>query len=67
MVLVVTIVAVVFTFYAPFYLRKRAGKIKPTKNMFEEFIENDHGYPWSTDQERKYSYQKALEDKVNSG
>ena len=66
MVLALTIIAVVFTFYAPFYLRKRAGKIKPTKNIFEEFVENDHGYPWSTDEERKSSYQKALRRKVNS-
>jgi len=67
MVLALTIIAVVFTFYAPFYLRRKAGKIKPTKNIFEEFVENDYGYPWSTDEERISSYQKALKEKTNSG
>tara|TARA_B100000941_G_C28165815_1_gene379680 strand:+ start:84 stop:287 length:204 start_codon:yes stop_codon:yes gene_type:complete len=67
MVLTLTIIAVVFTFYAPFYLRKKAGKIKPTKNMFEEFVENDHGYPWSTDEERKSSYRRALEKRTSAG
>ena len=67
MVAILTIIAVIFTFYAPYYLKKRAGKIKPTKNIFEEFVENDHGYPWSTDEERISSYQKALKEKANSG
>ena len=67
MALALTIIAAVFTFYAPFYLRKKASKIKPTKNIFEEFVENDHGYPWSTDEERIFSYQKALKEKINSG
>ena len=67
MVLILTIIAVIFTFYTPFYLRKKAGKIKPTKNIFEEFVENDHGYPWSTDEERISSYQNALKERTNSG
>ena len=67
MVLAFTIIAVIFTFYAPFYLRKKKSKIKPTKNIFEEFVENDHGYPWSNDEERISSYQKALNEKINSG
>ena len=66
MVIILTIIAIIFTFYAPLYLRKRADTIKPTKNMFEEFVENDHGYPWSIEQERKSSYKRALEKKVNS-
>tara|TARA_B100000579_G_scaffold404029_1_gene388497 strand:+ start:474 stop:677 length:204 start_codon:yes stop_codon:yes gene_type:complete len=66
MVILLTIIAMIFTFYAPLYLRKRSEKIKPTKNMFEEFVENDHGYPWSTDEERISSYHKALEEKINS-
>ncbi len=66
MVLALTIIAVIFTFYAPFYLRRKAGEIKPTKNIFEEFVENDHGYPWSTDEERISSYQKALKEKTSS-
>ena len=32
--------------------------------MFENFIETDQGYPWSTDEKRKKSYRKALEKKI---
>ena len=53
MVLALTIIALVFTFYAPFYLKRKSVDIKPTKNMFENFVENDHGYPWSMNEERK--------------
>ena len=67
MVIVLTIITIAFTFYAPFYLKKRIDKIKPTKNVFDKFDEEDHGYPWSQDQERKDSYKKALEKKVNGG
>ena len=42
-------------------------EIKPTKNVFDKFVEEDHGYPWSRDQERKDSYKKALEKKINGG
>ena len=66
MVAISTIIAVIFTFYAPYYLRKRTDKIKPTKNIFEEFVENDHGYPWSTDEERVSSYKKALKERTSS-
>ena len=55
MVIALTIIALIFTFYAPFYLRKHKKKIKPTKNVFDKFVEEDHGYPWSLDQERKDS------------
>ena len=66
MIAILTIITVIFTFYAPYYLRKRADKIKPTKNIFEEFVDNDHGYPWSTDEERVYSYKKALKERTSS-
>ena len=66
MALILTIIAVLFTFYAPFYLKSKAGKIKPTKNIFEKFVENDHGYPWSTDEERISSYQRALKERTSS-
>ena len=33
--------------------------------MFDKFVEEDHGYPGSLDQERKDSYKKALEKKIN--
>ena len=65
MVIGLTIIALIFTFYAPFYLRKHKKKIKPTKNVFDKFVEQDHGYPWSLDQDRKDSYKKALEKKIN--
>jgi len=65
MVILLSLIAIVFTFYAPFYLRKRKNKIKPTKNVFDKFVDEDHGYPWSLDKERKDSYRKALEKKVN--
>ena len=66
MALILTIIAVLFTFYAPFYLKSKADKIKPTKNIFEKFVENDHGYPWSTDEERISSYQRALKERTSS-
>ena len=65
MIIILTCIALIFTFYAPFYLYKRSGKIIPTKNMFENFIESDQGYPWSIDEKRKKSYRKALEKKIN--
>ena len=64
MVIILTFIALTFTFYAPLYLYKRSGKIRPTKNMFENFIESDQGYPWSIDEKRKKSYRKALEKKI---
>jgi len=65
MVILLSLITIVFTFYAPFYLRRRKNKIKPTKNVFDKFVDEDHGYPWSLDKERKDSYRKALEKKVN--
>ena len=65
MVILLSLIAIVFPFYAPLYLRKRKNKIKPTKNVFDKFVDEDHGYPWSLDKERKDSYRKALEKKVN--
>ena len=65
MVTILTLITKAFTFYAQFYLNKRIEKIKPTKNVFDKFVEEDHGYPWSLDKKRKDSYKKALEKKVN--
>ena len=28
---------------------QRTKNINPTKNIFEDFVDNDHGYPWSWD------------------
>ena len=63
MVILLSLIAIIFTFYAPFYLKRRKNKIKPTKNVFDKFVDEDHGYPWSLDKERKDSYRKALEKK----
>ena len=66
MVFILTIIALVFTFYAPLYLKKNSKNINPTKNIFDEFVDNDHGYPWSMNSERKESYKKELTKKRNS-
>ena len=60
MLLLVSFIAVVFAFFVPFYLKKNAKNMKPTKNVFDKFVENDHGYPWSRNKERRDSYQKEL-------
>mgnify|MGYP001276394034 CR=1 FL=1 len=60
MVLFFTIIAAIFTFYTPLYLKKKRDEIKPTQNIFNKFVENDHGYPWSIDTNRKKSYEKEL-------
>ena len=66
MAIILTIIALVFSFYAPFYLKNKSGKVKPTKNIFDEFVDNDHGYPWSMNSERKESYKKELSKKRNN-
>ena len=57
--LVYFFITILFVVFAPYYLR-RAKNIAPTKNKFEDFVENDNGYPWSWDKDRKISYEKAL-------
>ena len=59
MVVLCTTVALFFAFFVPIYLRK-SSKIKPTKNVFFNYVDNDHGYPWSWSQERKESFKQAL-------
>ena len=66
MVIILTIIALVFTFYTPLYLKRNSEKVKPTKNIFDEFVDNDHGYPWSMNSERKESYKKELSKKRNN-
>ena len=66
MVIILTIIALVFAFYAPFYLKKNSEKIKPTRNIFDEFVDNDLGYPWSMNSERKENYKKELMKKRNN-
>ena len=55
-------ITIIFVVVAPVILRK-SKNVSPTKNIFENFIENDHGYPWSWDAKRIDSYKKALNQK----
>ena len=54
-----------FVIITPLVL-KRTKNINPTKNIFEDFVDNDHGYPWSWESKRIKSYKKALQDKKNN-
>jgi len=58
------IITIIFVVVAPVILRK-SKNVSPTKNIFENFIENDHGYPWSWDARRIDSYKKALKQRKN--
>ncbi len=57
-------ITIIFVIVAPVILRK-SKNVSPTKNIFENFIENDHGYPWSWDAKRIDSYKKALKQRKN--
>ena len=58
------IITIIFVVVAPVILRK-SKNVSPTKNIFENFIENDHGYPWSWDAKRIDSYKKVLKQRKN--
>ena len=58
------IITIIFVIVAPFVLKKSKG-ISPTKNIFENFIDQDHGYPWSRETKRKKSYREALAQRKN--
>ena len=57
-------ITIIFVVVAPVILR-RSKNISPTKNIFEDFTENDHGYPWSWEAKRIDSYKKALKQRKN--
>ena len=63
-VLLFGMITIIFVVVAPVILRK-SKNVSPTKNIFENFIENDHGYPWSWDARRIDSYKKALKQRKN--
>ena len=63
-VLLFGLITIIFVVIAPVILRK-SKNVSPTKNIFENFIENDHGYPWSWDARRIDSYKKALKQRKN--
>ena len=58
------LITIIFVVVVPIILRK-SKNVSPTKNIFENFIENDHGYPWSWDAKRIDSYKKALKQRKN--
>ena len=58
----VSVITLLFVIFAPFYL-KNSNNIKPTKNIFDDFVDNDHGYPWSWEDKRIASYKKALDSR----
>ena len=55
----------VFIIYMPFYLY-RIKNIEPTTNVFEKFVDNDAGYPWSFDATRKVNFEKSLKKKQDN-
>ena len=57
-------ITVCYTVLVPIYLR-HSKNITPTKNNFNIFVDNDHGYPWSLDKKRVKSYKQALQNKRN--
>ena len=59
LVILFGIITAIFVVVAP-YILKNSKRVSPTKNIFENFIENDHGYPWSWEAKRINSYKKAL-------
>ena len=56
------LITIIFVIFAPLYL-KNSNDINPTKNVFDDFVDNDHGYPWSWDNKRITSYKTALDSK----
>ena len=56
------IITTIFVIIMPLILNK-SKRISPTKNIFENFIDQDHGYPWSWKIKRIKSYKKALAQK----
>ena len=57
------IIAFIFVFYMPLYLTKKS--VKPTKNIFDDFVDKDIGYPWSLDKDRKIAYKTTLLKRKN--
>ena len=58
------IITTIFVIVMPLILNK-SKRISPTKNIFENFIDHDHGYPWSWEAKRKKSYREALAQREN--
>ena len=56
------LITIIFVIFVPLYL-KNSNDINPTKNIFDDFVDNDHGYPWSWENKRIVSYKTALDSK----
>ena len=61
-IILFSLITFLFVVVTPIYLNKN-NNIRPTKNIFSSFVDNDHGYPWSLDRKRIQSYKKALENR----
>lgn len=61
-IILFSLITFLFVVVTPIYLNKNKN-IRPTKNIFSSFVDNDHGYPWSLDRKRIQSYKKALENR----
>ena len=57
------IITILFTFYMPLFL-KRNYKRSDKKNRFQMFVENDVGYPWSLEKDRRDAYKQAVVEKT---
>ena len=57
--IIIGFIVFVFIIYMPIYLY-RIKNIEPTINVFEKFVNNDKGYPWSFDPIRKINFEKSL-------
>ena len=67
MIYIILVSAIVFFFiiFMPLYLYRKKN-IKPTINVFEKFVDNDVGYPWSFDAIRKVNFEKSLKKKQDN-
>ena len=61
MIVLTVTVTIIFVFFMPYYLKSK--NIEKNKNIFDNFVDNDHGYAWSMKKERKESYSKSLDRK----
>ena len=61
----ISLIVFIFIIYMPIYLN-RNKEVKPTINVFEKFVDNDLGYPWSFDPKRKVNFEKTLKKKQDN-
>ena len=61
----ISLIVFIFIIYMPIYLNRNKD-VKPTINVFEKFVDNDLGYPWSFDPKRKVNFEKTLKKKQDN-